>query len=49
MVIVDSNGKKSSGYVVDLTEKEDAGRYLRTIIKTLDPNKYNISLAEYLL
>lgn len=49
MVIVDSNGKKSSGYVVDLTEKEDAGRYLRTIMKTLDPNKYNISLAEYLL
>lgn len=49
LVIVDSNGKRSSGYVVDLTEKEAAGRYLRTIIKTLDPNKYNISLAEYLL
>jgi hypothetical protein len=35
--------------VVDLSEKDETGRYVRTIIKTLDPNKYKINLAEYLL
>jgi HD-GYP domain-containing protein (c-di-GMP phosphodiesterase class II) len=49
MIIVDSSGKKIEGKVVDLTEKNENGRYLRTIVKTLDPNKYRINLSEYLL
>ena len=49
MIIVDSSGKKIDGIVVDLTEKNDSGRYQRSIVKTLDPNKYRVNLAEYLL
>jgi hypothetical protein len=37
------------GPVVNLTEKDENGIYHRTIKKTLDPNKYKINLAEYLL
>ena len=50
MIIVDRNGEKIlKGPVVNLTEKDDTGVYYRSIIKTLDPNKYKINLAEYLL
>ncbi|MFZ5906859.1 MAG: HD-GYP domain-containing protein [Nitrospirota bacterium] len=49
MVIIDSKGRKVSGPVVNLTEKDASGRYLRSITKTLDPNRYKINLAEYLL
>jgi HD-GYP domain-containing protein (c-di-GMP phosphodiesterase class II) len=49
MIIIDSNGKNIHGPVVDLTEKDEKGRYSRSIVKTLDPNKYKINLAEYLL
>lgn len=49
LVIIDSNGNNVNGPVVDLTEKDDKGRFIRTIVKTLDPNKYRINLAEYLL
>lgn len=49
LIIIDSNGQRVSGPIVDLTEKGEDGKYLRTIIKTMDPNKYKINLAEYLL
>ncbi|MBI5101610.1 MAG: HD-GYP domain-containing protein [Nitrospirae bacterium] len=49
MLIIDKEGKRTQGNVVDLTEKNDQGEYLRTILKTMDPNKYRINLAEYLL
>jgi len=49
LVIVDSSGKKVDGYVVDLTEKNELGAFIRSIYKTLDPNKYRINLSEYLL
>jgi HD-GYP domain-containing protein (c-di-GMP phosphodiesterase class II) len=49
LIIIDSGGNKVTGPVVDLGEKNEKGRYLRSIIKTLDPNKYKINLAEYLL
>lgn len=49
LVIIDSYGKSVRGPVVNLSEKDETGRYLRTIVKTLDPNKYKINLAEYLL
>lgn len=48
LIIIDSEGNRVKGPIVDLTEKEK-GRYIRTIIKTMDPNKYRINLAEYLL
>jgi putative nucleotidyltransferase with HDIG domain len=49
MVIVDTQGRRPEhAYMVDLAEKTD-GQYKRNIIKTLDPNKYRINLAEYML
>ncbi len=49
LIIINKDGEKVNGPVVNLTEKDDNGKYLRTIVKTLDPNKYKINLAEYLL
>jgi HD-GYP domain-containing protein (c-di-GMP phosphodiesterase class II) len=49
LVIIDSSGNRVKGDVVDLTEKESSGKYVRTIVKTMDPNKYRINLAEYML
>lgn len=49
MVIIDKEGNRVKGGVVDLIEKNEQGDYLRTITRTMDPNKYKISLAEYLL
>lgn len=49
MIIIDSNGENVRGPVVDLNEKNEKGKYIRSIVKTLDPNKYKINLAEYLL
>ncbi len=49
MLITDSSGKRIKGNVVDLAEKDIRGHYMRTIIKTMDPNKYKINLAEYML
>jgi len=49
LIIIDSTGKKVEGPVVNLTEKGETGKYFRSIVKTLDPNKYKINLAEYLL
>ena len=49
MVIVDSKGSRIKGATVDLTEKNEQGVFLRSISKTMDPNKYKINLAEYLL
>lgn len=49
LILVDSSGKKIKGRMEDLAEKDNNGKYLRNPIKTLDPNKYNINLADYLL
>jgi HD-GYP domain-containing protein (c-di-GMP phosphodiesterase class II) len=49
MIIVDSSGERVKGDVVDLTERDAGGRFVRSIIKTLDPNKYRINLAEYFM
>ncbi len=49
MIIVDSKGTKIKGTTVDLTEKNAQEVFLRSISKTMDPNKYKINLAEYLL
>ena len=49
LVILNGKGEKADSYIVDLTEKDSNGNFLRTIVKTMDPNKYKINLAEYLL
>jgi HD-GYP domain-containing protein (c-di-GMP phosphodiesterase class II) len=49
LIIIDNKGQRVSGHVVNLTEKDPDGKYYRSIMKTLDPNKYKINLAEYLL
>ena len=49
LIIIDDKGKRVKGPVVNLTEKDEKGSYLRSVVKTLDPNKYKINLAEYML
>ncbi len=49
LVIVNSRGQKIKGVLVDLTEKNEQGQYRRSIVKALDPNKYRINLAAYML
>jgi HD-GYP domain-containing protein (c-di-GMP phosphodiesterase class II) len=50
LVIIDSSGTKvNKSFIVDLTEKDSSGRHMKSIVKTLDPNRYKINLAEYLL
>ncbi len=50
MIVVNQNGERLiKGPVVNLTEKDADGNHCRSIVKTLDPNKYKINLAEYLL
>ena len=49
-IIADKKGNKIDGEVVDLTEKDPEKKdYKRTIVKTLDPFKYNINVSEYFL
>jgi len=49
LIITDKEGNRIKVPVVDLTEKDPNSKYLRTIVKTMDPHKYNINLAKYLL
>jgi HD-GYP domain-containing protein (c-di-GMP phosphodiesterase class II) len=49
LIVIDSAGKSVRGPVINLAEKDDKGKYLRSIMKTLDPEKYKINLAEYFL
>jgi putative nucleotidyltransferase with HDIG domain len=44
------NGEYRKGKVVDLKERDDAsGDFRRSIVKTLDPNEYDINVAEFFL
>lgn len=49
VLVVDSQGQKVENTLIDLTDRGLDGRYRRTIQKTLDSNKYNVNLSEYLL
>lgn len=49
LIIIDKKGQRVNGPVVNLTEKDETGKYYRSVVKTLDPNKYKINLAEYLM
>jgi HD-GYP domain-containing protein (c-di-GMP phosphodiesterase class II) len=47
-LLIDSNGNRMRNQMVDLSEKDESGAYLRTIKRTIDPFKYGINVAEYL-
>ncbi|HAM53392.1 MAG TPA: hypothetical protein DCP92_22865 [Nitrospiraceae bacterium] len=49
LVITDDKGNRIESQLVDLTERNAHGAYIRSVVKTMDPNKYRINLAEYLL
>ena len=49
MILTDSKGNWIEGHVVDLSKVNDRNEYVRTITKTMDPRKYGINTAEYLL
>jgi len=50
ILITDSQGNRVAGGTVDLAEiDKSTGKFKRSIVKTLDPNQYNINLAEYFL
>lgn len=50
IVVTDSHGNRVTGGTVDLAEiDKSSGKFKRSIVKTLDPNQYNINLAEYFL
>jgi len=45
-----SDGEYRKGRMVDLREMDEtSGEFKRTIVKTLDPNEYNINVAEFLI
>jgi len=49
-IITDKTGRKIDGEVVDLMEIDSqTRRFARTIVKTLDPEKYGIRVADYFL
>jgi HD-GYP domain-containing protein (c-di-GMP phosphodiesterase class II) len=48
-LIYDSQGSKGEHVIVDLSEKGPGGNYLRTIKKSLDANKYDVNVTEYIL
>jgi HD-GYP domain-containing protein (c-di-GMP phosphodiesterase class II) len=49
LIVIDDKGKSVRGPIVNLSEKDENGKYIRSIMKTLDPEKYKINLAEYFL
>jgi len=50
VIIVARDGKKDvKKEMVDLTQRDEGGQFKRTIVKTLDPNKFHIDIAKYFL
>lgn len=49
-IIADKDSQRIDGPIVDLTEKDPVTKkYVRTIVKGLDPQKYNIKVADYFI
>jgi HD-GYP domain-containing protein (c-di-GMP phosphodiesterase class II) len=50
VIIVARDGKRDvKKEMVDLTQRDGEGQFKRTIVKTLDPNKFHIDIAKYFL
>jgi HD-GYP domain-containing protein (c-di-GMP phosphodiesterase class II) len=49
-IIANRKGEKIDGEIIDLTElDQEKGNYKRTIVKSLNPNKYSIRVSDYFL
>ena len=49
-IIADKNGNKTDGNIIDLAERDpDSDKPMWTIVKSLDPEKYNIRVSDYFL
>ena len=49
-IVAGADGGRVDGQVADLSEQDPEKKaYLRTIVKALDPEKYNIRVADYFL
>lgn len=49
-LITDAGGQKTDGVVVDLADTDEAShKYKKTILTTLDADKYNIRVSDFLL
>ena len=49
-LITDDDKNKIDGEIVDLTEKDpESGRFKRTIVDTLNPEKYDINIPDYFI
>ena len=50
LIVSDDLGNvRHPGDLVNLAEKTEAGAYVRTIIKTADPERYGIRVGDYFL
>jgi hypothetical protein len=50
VIIVARDGKRDvKKEMVDLIQRDGGGQFKRTIVKTLDPNKFHIDIAKYFL
>ena len=48
-IIADKSGKKDRLEMVDLTQiDERTGKYKRTIVKTINPQQYELDIARYI-
>jgi len=48
--LIEKRGDRKEGVTLaDLMERDEKGRYRRSILKTLDPMKYHIDIARYFL
>jgi hypothetical protein len=47
LVLSDKKGAPIRPFIAALSKRDENGRYLRTINKTLDPNQYKIDYASF--
>src|SRR4029077_7696707 len=48
-LITDTAGNEQDGDIIDLTETDSAGLFLKNITKTVDPAKYQVDVSRYFL
>jgi HD-GYP domain-containing protein (c-di-GMP phosphodiesterase class II) len=48
-LITDTAGNEQDGAIIDLTETDSAGLFLKNITKTVDPAKYQVDVSRYFL
>jgi HD-GYP domain-containing protein (c-di-GMP phosphodiesterase class II) len=48
-IIINSEGYRIQARQIDLSEKNEKGEFVRSIVKTVNPAKYKMTIAKYLL